>query len=114
MNTVDLYDALDKLSGFDRTPEGDLIAPFPVALASTIDSMTPAVRTAVLEGWRNQAVDTLNAMTVSDRTALLAEWGRQRFLRPVQLEMDGTGVDALTSALDQLDLAGINVEGGEG
>lgn len=111
MNLPDLYDALDKLSGFDCNEDGSPIAPYPVQLSSTIESMTPAVRDGVLEGWRNQAVDTLNAMTLEDRQALLSEWGDQRFLRPVQLVMDGTGADAFKVALEQLVTAGVNVEG---
>jgi hypothetical protein len=117
MNAVDLYDALDKLSGFDRNPDGSSIAPYPVQLKSTVDAMPEEARNLFLEQWRQDAISTANAMPSEERKALFVEWARQRFLRPVQLEwVDNVGPEAAQEALDTLEALGFDLafDGGEG
>jgi hypothetical protein len=93
MNEVELFDALDALSGFTKDASGN-----PVELRI---------------GARGAAVGTINAMPEATRKTFLAEWTRQRFLRPVQLEwVEGVGEDAATVALETLEAEGIKVPAG--
>lgn len=90
MNEVELFDALDALSGFSKDANGNLLE--------------------LRIGARGAAIGTINAMPEATRQSFLGEWVRQRFLRPVQLEwVEGVGEDAAVSALMQLEAEGIKV-----
>jgi hypothetical protein len=116
MELPDLYDALDKLSGFDKNPDGSRLEPYPTQLKGTINAMPEASRDMVLAQWRQQAIDTVNGYPLEERKALLVEWARQRFLRPVQLEwVENVGPEAAQKAFETLEAFGFDLafEGGE-
>jgi hypothetical protein len=110
MTTVELYDALDCLSGFTKNPDGSIKSPFPSANESALAGLSDEMKNAVKDNYAGQVVTSINNLPETDRADLIGTWLYQRFHRDHQIEwVDNASIEHGKEALKTLASNGIEI-----